>query len=157
MQEAFAKAMTTGSELRDEEAATAWFYRTLRNALVDHYRRGASRTKAQQAAAREMEIAVEPDAESRSAVCQCVAQLAGTLKPELTKAIERVDVEGASIQTYADELGITANNARVRLHRARAALRERVKQSCGTCADHGCLDCTCAHAPQAAKGCCHEA
>jgi RNA polymerase sigma factor (sigma-70 family) len=156
LQEAFAKAITSGSELRDDEAATAWFYRMLRNALVDHYRRRASRSKAQEAAAREIETTVEPDAESLSAVCQCVAQLAGTLKPELAKAIERVDVEGASIQAYADELGITPNNARVRLHRARAALRERVKQSCGTCADHGCLDCTCAHAPGAKKSCCHE-
>jgi RNA polymerase sigma-70 factor (ECF subfamily) len=31
----------------------------------------------------------------------------------------------------------------VRLHRARAALKTRLEQSCGTCATHGCLDCTC--------------
>lgn len=143
LQEAFTKAMTTTSELHDEEAATAWFYRVLRNAAVDHYRRRASRTKAHEAAGREIEEAVEPDAETSAAVCQCVARLATTLKPELERAIQRVDVEGVSIQVYADETGITANNARVRLFRARAALRDRVRTSCGTCADHGCLDCSC--------------
>jgi RNA polymerase sigma-70 factor (ECF subfamily) len=147
LQEAFTKAMTTGSELRDEEAATAWFYRMLRNALVDHYRRTSSRSKMHESAAREIEGAVEPDVETHDAVCQCVARLAGTLKPELEKAIQRVDVEGASIATFADEVGITSNNARVRLFRARAALRDRVRVSCGTCADHGCLDCSCSHAP----------
>ncbi len=147
LQEAFAKAITASSELRDEEAATAWFYRLLRNAVVDYFRRTASRSKAHESAAREMEEAVEPDAETKNAVCGCVARLAGTLKPELEKAIQRVDVDGAAIQTFADEAGITANNARVRLFRARAALRERVRQSCGTCADHGCLDCSCARAP----------
>lgn len=146
LQEAFAKAMTASSELRDEEAATAWFYRLLRNAVVDQFRRAASRSKAHESAAREIEESVEPDAETANAVCQCVARLAGTLKPELETAIKRVDVDGAAIQTFADEAGITANNARVRLFRARAALRERVRQSCGTCADHGCLNCSCARA-----------
>jgi RNA polymerase sigma factor (sigma-70 family) len=143
LQEAFTKVMTTASELRDEEAATAWFYRMLRNALVDHYRRAAARSKTHESAAREIEEAVEPDAETRNAVCQCVARLAGTLKPELEKAIQRVDIDGAAIATFAEEAGITPNNARVRLFRARAALRDRVQMSCGTCAEHGCMNCSC--------------
>jgi hypothetical protein len=44
---------------------------------------------------------------------------------------------------FAAEAGITANNAGVRVFRAREALRKRVVRSCGTCAEHGCLDCTC--------------
>jgi RNA polymerase sigma-70 factor (ECF subfamily) len=31
----------------------------------------------------------------------------------------------------------------VRLHRARQALKRELERSCGTCATHGCLDCTC--------------
>jgi len=43
----------------------------------------------------------------------------------------------------AAELGVTPNNAAVRLHRARGALKKRLEQTCGTCTQHGCLDCTC--------------
>jgi RNA polymerase sigma-70 factor (ECF subfamily) len=156
LQEAFTKAMASASDLRDEEAATAWFYRMLRNALIDHHRRTASRTKAHESAAREVDVAVEPDAETNRAICNCVSSLASTLKPELQLAIRRVDVDSVPVQTFADEVGITANNARVRLFRARAALRERVRQTCGTCADHGCLDCSCAKAPAAKASCCHD-
>jgi DNA-directed RNA polymerase specialized sigma24 family protein len=57
--------------------------------------------------------------------------------------MQRVDIDGVSVQAYAAELGIQANNAAVRIHHARQALRARVMRSCGTCAEHGCLDCTC--------------
>lgn len=44
-----------------------------------------------------------------------------------------------------DESAITASNAGVRVFRAREALRKQVTRACGTCATHGCLDCTCKH------------
>jgi len=43
----------------------------------------------------------------------------------------------------AKELGITPNNLKVRRHRARQQLRERLEEVCRTCAKHGCLDCSC--------------
>ena len=54
-----------------------------------------------------------------------------------------LDLDGASVRTYADEAGITPGNAGVRLHRAREALRRQLARSCGTCLTHGCLDCGC--------------
>jgi RNA polymerase sigma-70 factor (ECF subfamily) len=79
----------------------------------------------------------------QNAVCACVRTLSETLKPEYAQALQRIDVDGLSVQDYAAELGIQPNNAAVRVHRAREALRKRVIASCGTCAEHGCLDCTC--------------
>ena len=38
LQEAFARALARGDNLRDGESAVAWFYRLLRNALIDHHR-----------------------------------------------------------------------------------------------------------------------
>ena len=35
LQSAFVRAMEKGGALRDEESAVAWFYRVLRNALID--------------------------------------------------------------------------------------------------------------------------
>ena len=140
LQSAFVRGLERGAALRDEESATAWFYRLLRNALVDHYRRRA----AEKRALNRMPPAPETtDQELMDVVCGCVADLARTLKPEYAAALERVEVQGASLRAFADEQGITPNNAGVRLHRARLALRRQLARSCGTCAAHGCLDCTC--------------
>jgi len=38
LQSAFVRGLERGGELRDEESAVAWFYRVLRNAVIDHYR-----------------------------------------------------------------------------------------------------------------------
>jgi len=69
-----------------------------------------------------------------------------TLKPEYAEAIRRVDLGGASVGGFATEAGITAGNASVRLHRAHAALKQRLLATCGACATHGCLDCRCGSA-----------
>ncbi len=61
----------------------------------------------------------------------------------LNGTIERVELNDVSVRDYAAEQQMTANAAGVRLFRAREALKRRVIQSCGTCADHGCLDCRC--------------
>jgi RNA polymerase sigma-70 factor (ECF subfamily) len=143
LQEAFVRGISRIESLRSDESATAWFYRMLRNAVVDHYRRRGSSERAMSALAAELDEATPPDVEVRGAVCQCVRALAGTLKPEYAAALTRVEVDGLSVQAFAEEASITPNNAAVRLFRARDALRKQVKVACGTCADHGCLDCSC--------------
>jgi RNA polymerase sigma-70 factor (ECF subfamily) len=67
-----------------------------------------------------------------------VSRLASTLKPEYREALAAIDVGGAPVETFAAEKGISAGNAAVRVFRAREALKKRVSESCGTCAEHGC-------------------
>lgn len=144
LQDAFVKGIERAGELRDEESVVAWFYRVLRNALVDHYRRRGAEARAVSRAAVETDEMVEPvDAELFDAACHCIWDLLDTIKPDYAAALRRVDLEDTSLTAYAGEAGITPNNAGVRLHRARAALRKQVVRSCGTCATHGCLDCHC--------------
>lgn len=143
LQEAFVKGVERAGSIRDEESAVAWFYRTLRNAVVDRHRRRGASGRAMDAFARELGDAIEPARDVIESVCACVRNLSDTLKPEYADALRRIDIEGMSVQAYAAEIGIESNNAAVRVHRAREALRKRVKASCGTCAEHGCLDCTC--------------
>lgn len=143
LQEAFARGLDKLGALRDDESAVAWFYRSLRNAVVDHHRRKGASARALTAFADELGEAAEPGEETRGAVCQCVARLAETLKPEYADALQRIEVQGASVKDFAAERGISSNNAAVRIFRAREALRKQVAASCGTCAEHGCLDCSC--------------
>lgn len=144
VQEAFARGIEKIESLRSSESATAWFYRALRNAVIDHHRRRQTSEKGLAAFAAELDEYAEPPEEVRSVVCQCVSRLAGTLKPEYADALEQIEVEGLSVSAFAEQRGISANNAAVRVFRARDALRKRVTESCGSCADHGCLNCTCA-------------
>jgi DNA-directed RNA polymerase specialized sigma24 family protein len=111
--------------------------------VIDHYRRRTTLDRKLSSFAAELEQHVEPEGDVRGAVCRCVGELAGTLKPEYADALRRVEVDGMKVKDYAVEAGITSNNAAVRVFRAREALKKQVSRSCGTCADHGCLDCTC--------------
>jgi RNA polymerase sigma-70 factor (ECF subfamily) len=144
LQDAFVRGIQKAGEVRDDESAVAWFYRLLRNAVTDHHRRKAAGRRAVESYAREAPEA-DPglDADLERAVCACVNDLVPLLKPEYADLIRRVDLGGADVTSAADALGITPGNARVRLHRARAALRGDLERSCRTCATHGCLDCTC--------------
>lgn len=142
LQDAFARAVRAVEDLREEESAVAWFYRMLRNAVVDHYRRSGSSKRALEAFARELDAA-SPSEEVRDEVCACITRLAEALKPEYAQVLREVEVGGRPLKDYAEAHGITANNAAVRVHRARRALREQVLAACGVCAEHGCVDCRC--------------
>ncbi|MBP6627831.1 MAG: sigma-70 family RNA polymerase sigma factor [Kofleriaceae bacterium] len=141
LQDAFVKSLDKTGQIRD--AAIGWFYRVLRNAVIDHQRRNAAAARRLDAFAAELDAAVAPAGELRDAVCQCVSELAGTLKPDFAEALRRVEIDGVAVKDYAVEAGISANNAGVRVFRAREALRKQVAQACGTCAEHGCYQCTC--------------
>lgn len=143
LQEAFSRGLDRLETLRTEESAVAWFYRVLRNAVVDYYRRQASASRALEAFAAEISRSEEPPGDVVEDVCKCVARLAGTLKPEYTEALQRIEVDGLAVKSFAEEAGISSSNAAVRVFRAREALRRQIVASCGACATHGCLNCTC--------------
>jgi len=139
LQAAFVRTLEKGHAIRDDESAVAWFYRVLRNALTDYYRKHA----VQQKAAERLVAEPEPDDDVHKAVCRCVSGLLPALKPEYSGILERVDLKDESVSAVATDLGITANNATVRLHRARQALKRQLERTCGACMTHGCFDCTC--------------
>ncbi|HEV8201197.1 MAG TPA: RNA polymerase sigma factor [Candidatus Polarisedimenticolia bacterium] len=144
VQNAFVRGLEGNSRLRDEDSAVAWFYRMLRNALIDHWRRrSAEQRAAERLAEQEEETVPAADQELMDTVCACVGDLLQTLKPEYAEALRRVDLDDKSVKEFAEGAGISANNASVRLFRGREALRQQVRRACGTCADHGCLDCRC--------------
>jgi RNA polymerase sigma-70 factor (ECF subfamily) len=143
LQQAFVRGIERGGSIRDGESAVAWFYRLLRNAVVDRARRNARVDRALRRWADELAVRPQLDESLHRAVCKCVSKLVGTVRPSYAAALQAVDVEGRTVSDLAKQLGISRNNAAVRLHRARAALGEQLRASCGTCATHGCVDCTC--------------
>jgi RNA polymerase sigma-70 factor (ECF subfamily) len=143
LQDAFAKVVARPDQAPDDEGLIPWFYRTLRNAAVDRFRRRGAADRAYEAFARELETRESPSTEVESEICACVSRLATTLKPEYAEALQAIEVGGTPVKAFAEQKGLSPSNAAVRVFRAREALKKRVTESCGTCAEHGCLNCTC--------------
>lgn len=145
VQDAFVKSLERGDEI--QESVVGWFYRVLRNSVIDRQRRRVVQHRRLEALASELESEGQASEELANVACACVARLADTLKPEYAEALRQIEVAGTAVAEYAAAQGITPSNAGVRIFRAREALRKQVARSCGTCAEHGCLDCTCDTAP----------
>ncbi len=140
LQNGLIKALERGSEIKDSEKAVAWFYRVLRNVVVDHVRSRSAASRRDDAwAADTVTLADDPEAERH--LCACFEKLLPTLKPTSAELLRRVELKGESVAQAAAALGVTANNASVTLHRARAELRGKLMDFCGDCE---CLDnCEC--------------
>jgi RNA polymerase sigma-70 factor (ECF subfamily) len=141
VQDAFVRTLGHGNEIRD--SVIGWFYRVVRNAVIDHQRRQARANRRLDEFAVELAATDAGDEELARVACACVGELAATLKPEYADALRQIEIAGVSVKEYAAAQGISAGNAGVRIFRAREALRKQVARSCGTCAEHGCLDCSC--------------
>jgi RNA polymerase sigma-70 factor (ECF subfamily) len=143
LQSAFARGLGPLEAIDDEDRAVRWFYRVLRNAVVDHFRRRRAEERARAAFLREIGEALEPPPEIAAELCRCVEALLPALPAAQQEILRQVDLEDIRPADFARQHGLTTNAAMVRLHRARKALREALERSCRTCAEHGCLDCGC--------------
>lgn len=141
LQGAYARALEKGIPEDGAERVVAWFFRVLRNALVDRARRRGAEERSSERLAREP-LALE-DPGLRDAVCACMHDLLPQMKPEYAEVVRAVDLEERPLADVAARGGITVNNATVRLHRARQALKRQLLRACGACAAHGCLECHC--------------
>lgn len=125
------------------ENVHAWLGRMLNNTLTDHRRRRATRWRAETKYALEpRDVAVEPEPEAKP--CLCVHEVLTAIRTDYAEIIRRVDLEEVPRDRIASELGLTANNVGVRLHRARRALKVKLKERCVACCHGGFQDCGCA-------------
>ena len=118
-----------------------WFYRVLRNAIIDRHRRIEAEERGRSAWERDPGSRVSAEAPGR--LCLCTRTALASLNPRYTRIIEAVDVEGRPVVDVARDEGLTSGNAYVRLHRARRLLAERLHAICRHCAETACVDCHC--------------
>lgn len=118
-----------------------WFYRVLRNAVIDRHRRlDVERRQRDQW---EHDPTRVPDTAPKGRLCRCTMKALASLKPQHAGIITEVDLLGRSVVDVAQTEGLSATNAYVRLHRARRTLGERLRGICRSCADNACVDCHC--------------
>lgn len=147
LQSSLRKAFENPTHSKAEQTIVAWFYTVLKNSLTDYYRSRSSEVEKTTQYSRELDLhgkvnEASPD-EIEAAICECMNDLLPTLNPAYVDLIRRIDLKGEQPRDVATELNITENNLNVRLHRARSALKTSLERSCGTCTEHGCLNCTC--------------
>ena len=143
VQDALLRLAERAPELDGEADLTRWLWRVVRNATVDaHRRREAAERRGAAWAAEQPEAAMPPGDEA--VLCACYRPLLDGLAPQAAEVL-RADLDGEDSAALAERLGVTTGALRVRRHRARAALGERLADVCRACS--GCLDCSCAPPP----------
>lgn len=147
LQESLLRTINGRETLRRGESAVAWFYRVLRNAIVDHCRKRGSEKRRIEYLLADLEARGEdvdaPPTEREKAVCLCFRGLLPALKSRYAEVIRRVDLRSESKLAVARDLKISRATMDVLLHRARQALRKHLEIFCGSCSREHCLACRC--------------
>lgn len=144
MQSFMLRAIDRADALRDVNTLRGWLSRLLATSIADHQRSAARRRQRETVMSPEFfDAGPAADAELEAAVCACLHELIATLKPAYAEIIRRIDLNEEPRAAVAADLGLSLGNLAVRLHRARAALKQRLVEMCLTCPEHGFMDCGC--------------
>jgi len=130
VQETYARAFEAGEQFRPGSNLKAWLYRILRNLFIDRHRRQnispISNTSIDDAA---FQPALAPRMASfdANAVTSTDVESAMMALPESSRMLILLDIEGLNESEVADVLGCPLGTVKSRLFRARAALRELLR------------------------------
>ncbi|HEY0836267.1 MAG TPA: RNA polymerase sigma factor, partial [Azospirillum sp.] len=134
VQETLLRAMTAAAAFVGRSKPSTWLSSIALNVLRDHYRRPATRAEVETGT--DVLEAVPDDGDDivltlmRDEMGACIADHLLALPDRQREVLTLHDIGGASHAEVAATLGIAEGNARVLLHRARAALRERLGRHC---------------------------
>lgn len=118
------------------ERPQTWMDVSLRRLVVDRYRRAAVQRRTLHALANQPppDAADAADAtEELVAPIDCLKTALHALKPEYREILAATSLEDRPLKEVARDLELTANNAAVRVHRARNALRQAMAEKCPVC------------------------
>lgn len=127
-QSSLVQAITKLDQLRDNSKFEYWFNKILRNQLYDYFRK----EKKDSILERELENKVSFFIDNlESSFCQCILKLIETLKPEYNEVLKYRLVEGHSVKDTSKALEVSENVVKVRTHRAKEEMKEKLVECCG--------------------------
>jgi RNA polymerase sigma-70 factor (ECF subfamily) len=135
-QDTFARAFERIGQLRDPQAALAWLYRIATTVALDRLRHrrpltvALSGEEAASVADGERPPSLFGSALERSEMSACVEGYLAALPDDYRIAILLHDAHGLSNPEIAELVGCSLATAKIRVHRARARLRETLNAAC---------------------------
>ena len=149
-QETFTRVSQALAGFRGEAALSTWIYRIATNVAFDRARSPGFQLQARTAepealAALGAVPAIEQDIASRE-MSECVRAYVDQLPADYRTVVVLSELEELPDREIALVLGISLEAAKIRLHRARARLRQMLEQGCDFSRDEG-NDFTCEPRP----------
>lgn len=139
IQETFLRVQQKRKSLRDPSKLSSWIFRIAYNLCQDHFRQSKKSTKEESIdqderedlneAFIQKELGIQKKLEQRQ-MGECVQNQILLLPKSLQEVIIFSDIMEFSQQEMAEILGITVENVKVRLHRARRKLGTILEEKC---------------------------
>jgi RNA polymerase sigma-70 factor (ECF subfamily) len=138
-QETFARVSQALAGFRGEAALSTWIYRIATNVAFDRARSPGFQLQARTAepealAALGTAPAIEQDI-ARREMSACVRDYVNQLPADYRTVVVLSELEELPDREIAEVLGISLEAAKIRLHRARARLRQMLEQGCDVSRD----------------------
>jgi RNA polymerase sigma-70 factor (ECF subfamily) len=134
VQETFLKINNNLENVRDAERLQAWIFRIAHNLCRDYFRQqGKTANLALEEISGEPPSAKVPTSQKEIEQCQmrqCVFGLVKFLPESLRSVIILSDISEFNQREIAEILGITVENVKIRLHRARKKLKALLEEHC---------------------------
>lgn len=132
-QETFISAGQKLSTLREPDKVKSWLFRIARNKCLDYFRRAAASREDSNPLYEKIAESGTAKVQLRLEQCEmssCVQEKIDRLPETYRTVLVLFDLMEMSHQEIADILDDKVGNVKVRLHRARQALKEILKQEC---------------------------
>ncbi len=131
-QDTFIKVQQNLKGLKDPSKLEPWIFRIARNRCLDYFRSGAIQNESHELKDG-VKVSIEPLAQlqmEQQQMSRCVQDKITLLPEPLRVVLALADTMDFTHQEIATILNINIGNAKVRLHRARKALKEILQQEC---------------------------
>ncbi len=132
VQETFIKIQENVDSVRDPEKISSWIFRIAYHLCQDHFRalkKSSSQEEIHDGLVALQESPVQKELE-QGEMSQCVQDKLSLLPETQRSVIIFADIMDFSLQEIADVLGLTVENVKVRLHRARKKLKAILEKEC---------------------------
>jgi RNA polymerase sigma-70 factor (ECF subfamily) len=142
-QEVFVKVSRSLSDFRGDAKLSTWVYRIATNVAMDRLRRPSIQQEASKASVSEEGKTFEdrdlwtgekkPSLDRqiiREEMSECVHEYIDELPGNYRAVVLLSEVEGLKNQEIADVLGISLDTVKIRLHRGRSKLKEKLENGC---------------------------
>ena len=127
LQEVFIKIYSRLDTLKDTDKLHSWMFQITRNALIDHYR-GYKKNE-------ELTDEIIPtdwdasDTEKKE-LSSCLSSLINSLPSKYSEALMMSEIDGLKQKEVATKQGISLSNAKIRVQRGRAMIKELLTEGC---------------------------